>query len=284
MPEAAPMALLAVRNQRLPNPQRLRVVALRRRPLAMILSVVFPLLFFVLLAAAIGNETIDSRQGVRLAQFLAPSMASFGAIVATFSFLAVGFAEARSAGVRAEPAYAARGPGRRAWSWVAPEERPAYLLGAASVLLGMWRTREQTKPYMFGHGYHFKGVEADDLVQRADRARRPWPLPEAVERPDRRSRRPPIARRADGLPARVQRRRPRLVEGWDGDAATAANRSVRSSPNRTQRQRLVGESHRGAPGHHRTAQRDPLTGRPCRRPGRDPAHPAAAGCWSILPS
>jgi|GEM_PF-4785941 len=153
------MALLALRNRRLPNPQRLRVVALRRTPLTMILSAVFPLLFFVLLAAAIGNETIDSRQGVRLAQFLAPSMASFGAIVATFSFLAVGFAEARSAGVRAEPAYAARGPGRRAWSWVAPEERPAYLLGAASVLLGMWRTREQTKPYMFGHGYHFKGVK-----------------------------------------------------------------------------------------------------------------------------
>jgi len=47
----------------------------------------------------------------------------------------------------------------RAWSWVAPEERPAYLLGVASVLFGVWRTREQTKPYMFGHGYHFKVVK-----------------------------------------------------------------------------------------------------------------------------
>ena len=75
------------------------MVALRRTPITLILSIIFPLLFFVLLAAVIGNETIDSRHGVRLAQFLAPSLASFGVIMATFSFLAVGFAEARSGGV-----------------------------------------------------------------------------------------------------------------------------------------------------------------------------------------
>ena len=78
---------------------RHELVALRRTPLTMILSIVFPLLFFILLAAVVGNETIDSRQGVRLAQFLAPSMASFGVVMATFSFLAAGFAEARSTGV-----------------------------------------------------------------------------------------------------------------------------------------------------------------------------------------
>ena len=78
---------------------RHELVALRRTPLTMILSIVFPLLFFILLAAVVGNETVDSRQGVRLAQFLAPSMASFGVVMATFSFLAAGFAEARSTGV-----------------------------------------------------------------------------------------------------------------------------------------------------------------------------------------
>ncbi len=73
---------------------------------------------------------------------------------------------------RADPTSGFRGPGRksdvcpqvtlealRAWSWVAPEERPAYLLGAASVVLGVWRTRAQAKPYMFGHGYQFKVVK-----------------------------------------------------------------------------------------------------------------------------
>lgn len=78
---------------------RHELVALRRTPLTMILSILFPLLFFILLAAVVGNETVDSRQGVRLAQFLAPSMASFGVVMATFSFLAAGFAEARSTGV-----------------------------------------------------------------------------------------------------------------------------------------------------------------------------------------
>jgi ABC-2 type transport system permease protein len=78
---------------------RHELAALRRTPITLILSIAFPLLFFVLLAALIGNETLDSRQGIRLAQFLAPSMASFGVVMATFSFLAVGFAEARATGV-----------------------------------------------------------------------------------------------------------------------------------------------------------------------------------------
>ncbi|WP_024286630.1 ABC transporter permease [Cellulomonas sp. KRMCY2] len=72
---------------------------LRRTPITMILSIGFPLLFFVLIAALVGNQTLDERNGVRLAQFLAPGFASFGVVMATFSFLAVGFAEARSTGV-----------------------------------------------------------------------------------------------------------------------------------------------------------------------------------------
>jgi hypothetical protein len=62
-----------------------------------------------------------------------------------------------------------RGPGRknevcpqvtlealRAWSMMPSQDHPAALLGAARVLLGVWRARAQVKPYMFGHGYHFK--------------------------------------------------------------------------------------------------------------------------------
>ncbi len=72
---------------------------LRRTPVVMVMSVGFPVVFFVLLAALVGNETLDSRQGIRMAQFLAPGMASFGVVMSTFSFLAVGFAEARSTGI-----------------------------------------------------------------------------------------------------------------------------------------------------------------------------------------
>jgi ABC-2 type transport system permease protein len=78
---------------------RHELTSLRRTPITLILSIGFPLLFFIMMAALIGNETLDARNGVRLAQFLAPGFASFGVVMATFSFLAVGFAEARGTGV-----------------------------------------------------------------------------------------------------------------------------------------------------------------------------------------
>jgi ABC-type multidrug transport system permease subunit len=73
--------------------------SLSREPITLVLSVGFPLLFFVIIASVVGNQIVDARQGIRLAQFLAPSFASFGVAMATFSFLAYGFAEARSTGV-----------------------------------------------------------------------------------------------------------------------------------------------------------------------------------------
>ncbi len=113
---------------------RHELVALRRTPITMILSIVFPLLFFVLLAAVVGNETVDSRHGVRLAQFLAPSMASFGVIMATFSFLAVGFAEARSTGVLTRQG----GTPLPRWALLGGRVGAALLLGliATSLVIG----------------------------------------------------------------------------------------------------------------------------------------------------
>lgn len=73
--------------------------SLARTPITLILSVGFPVLFFILLAALIGNLVIDPATGVRIVQFLAPGLASFGVVMATFSFLAVGLAEARATGV-----------------------------------------------------------------------------------------------------------------------------------------------------------------------------------------
>lgn len=110
---------------------RHELAGLRRTPVTLILSIVFPLLFFVLLAAVMGNETIDSRQGVRLAQFLAPSMASFGVIMATFSFLAVGFAEARSLGVLKRQAST---PLPR-WALLGGRVGAALILGLAATFL-----------------------------------------------------------------------------------------------------------------------------------------------------
>ncbi len=78
---------------------RHELASLRRTPITLILSIGLPLLFFVLLSALIGNEVVDDRVGVRAVQYLAPGMAAFGVVMATFTFLAVGLAEARATGV-----------------------------------------------------------------------------------------------------------------------------------------------------------------------------------------
>ena len=90
---------------------RHELVSLVRTPITLILSIGLPLLFFVLLSALVGNQVVDETQGVRLVQFLAPGMASFGVVMATFSFLAVGLAEARVARGRSS---ASRAPPPRA--------------------------------------------------------------------------------------------------------------------------------------------------------------------------
>ena len=78
---------------------RHEVIALSREPITLILSVGLPLVFFVILSALVGNSVVDPRTGVRFVQFLAPGMAAFGVVMATFSFLAVGLSQARSTGV-----------------------------------------------------------------------------------------------------------------------------------------------------------------------------------------
>ena len=75
------------------------LLGISRTPVVLFFALVFPLVFFVILSALVGNETIDFRSGVRVAQFLAPAFASFGIAMATFSFLAIGFAEIRFNGV-----------------------------------------------------------------------------------------------------------------------------------------------------------------------------------------
>jgi len=68
-----------------------------------------------------------------------------------------------------DPAIPFRGPGRkadvcpqvtlealRAFSYLAPERRPAEVVAAGRVSLAVWRGRGEAKPYMFGHGRQFK--------------------------------------------------------------------------------------------------------------------------------
>lgn len=107
------------------------LVALLRTPLTMILSVGFPLVFFILLAALMGNAVVDESTGVRMVQFLAPALASFGVLMATFSFLASGLSEARATGVLKRQT----GTPLPRWALIGGRISAAVLLGFIAVTL-----------------------------------------------------------------------------------------------------------------------------------------------------
>ena len=70
-----------------------------RTPVAAFFTLIFPTTFLVVICAIAGNEILDDRSGVRLAQFLTPVFAVFGVCMASFVSLALGVAYAREAGV-----------------------------------------------------------------------------------------------------------------------------------------------------------------------------------------
>ncbi|MBW3603839.1 MAG: ABC transporter permease [Actinobacteria bacterium] len=61
-----------------------------RSPIAAFFTIIFPLLFLVLLSSLVGNEEIPDSGGMRVAQFLTPAIAAFAATTASFTSLAVG--------------------------------------------------------------------------------------------------------------------------------------------------------------------------------------------------
>jgi ABC-2 type transport system permease protein len=70
-----------------------------RTPIAAFFTLVFPLLFLLLIGAIAGNAVLDPATGLRLAQFLTPSMAVFGTAIAAFTTLAIAVAEEREQGL-----------------------------------------------------------------------------------------------------------------------------------------------------------------------------------------
>ncbi|HKE98199.1 MAG TPA: ABC transporter permease [Actinomycetes bacterium] len=102
-----------------------------RTPVAAFFTVVFPLLLLLLLSALVGNETVDSRQGIRLAQFLTPAMAVFGAVTASFTSLAISLSLAREQGILKR----LRGTPLPPWVFMTAQIASRVWIGLLSVLL-----------------------------------------------------------------------------------------------------------------------------------------------------
>ena len=73
--------------------------AVWRSPIAAFFTIVFPLLFLVLLGSLIGNDEIPGTGGVRIAQFLTPAIAAFAATTASFTALSISVAIERDEGI-----------------------------------------------------------------------------------------------------------------------------------------------------------------------------------------
>lgn len=66
-----------------------------RNPLALFFTLAMPAGFLLIVSAIFGNEVVEFRGGVRLAQYYTPAMAVFGAVEAAFCTLAVDLAVLR---------------------------------------------------------------------------------------------------------------------------------------------------------------------------------------------
>lgn len=102
-----------------------------RTPVAAFFTLVFPTTFLVVISAIAGNEVVDDRSGIRLAQFLAPVFAVFGICMASFVSLALGVAYAREAGVLKR----LRGTPLPAWAHLAGRILTAMFVSLIAVFL-----------------------------------------------------------------------------------------------------------------------------------------------------
>jgi ABC-type multidrug transport system permease subunit len=114
-----------------------------RTPVAAFFTLLFPTTFLVVISAVAGNEIIDDRMGIRLAQFLAPVFAVFGICMASFVSLALGLAYAREAGVLKR----LRGTPLPAWAHIAGRLLTAAFVSLVALVL------------IVGIGMAFYGVE-----------------------------------------------------------------------------------------------------------------------------
>ncbi|HVM20432.1 MAG TPA: ABC transporter permease, partial [Egibacteraceae bacterium] len=102
-----------------------------RTPIAAFFTLIFPLMFLVLIGLVSGNPVIDPSSGLRLAQFLTPAMAVFGTAIAAFGTLAIMVATERDQGILKR----LRGTPLPAWGYLAGRLIFICMVGLVSVAL-----------------------------------------------------------------------------------------------------------------------------------------------------
>lgn len=88
----------SIRSQ-LASQVRFDLLAFRRTPAATFFTVVLPLVFLILLTAVFGDETMDSRGGIRVANFYVPGILGLAIVSATMVNLAITTVTRREQGI-----------------------------------------------------------------------------------------------------------------------------------------------------------------------------------------
>ena len=101
-----------------------------RSPIAAFFTIIFPLLFLVLIGTLVRNQTVDGTD-VNVAQFLTPAIAAFAATSAAFTALAVGLVIDREEGILKR----VRGTPLRPWMFMAARVGSSVWIALVAVAL-----------------------------------------------------------------------------------------------------------------------------------------------------
>ncbi len=78
---------------------RYELIKFWRDPQAVFFTIALPVVFLVIFAAIFGNETLDSRSGLKVSTYYVPGIIALGVMAAAFTGLAIGVVEQRERGI-----------------------------------------------------------------------------------------------------------------------------------------------------------------------------------------
>lgn len=102
-----------------------------RDPAALFFTVALPVIFLLVFVTIFGNETLESRGGIKLATYYVPGIAALAIISATFMSLSIGVTELRERGVLKR----LRGTPLPAWAFIAARAATAAVVSVALVVV-----------------------------------------------------------------------------------------------------------------------------------------------------
>lgn len=108
-----------------------------RNPFSAFFSLAFPLMFLLLFGSLMGNQVVDQANGLRMAQFLTPSILVFAVVSTSYTNLATAVAISRDEGILKRVRGTPMPPAGYLTARIASAAWFAFIAGALQVLAGV---------------------------------------------------------------------------------------------------------------------------------------------------